>query len=256
MGQTATFTCTALAGTNKAGVIKPDEDGYYTLVLGALNIYNSAGAFYPYESAKHIFKESSSLMRRIANGACRGEYGHPKKKPGQSLRDYVARILTIEEEMVCCHFKEVSIDYSSIKDRNGLPVIAVIGKVKPCGPKGSFLKESLENPNENVSFSVRSMTDDFFQNGQLVKNIRTIVTWDYVNEPGISVASKYSAPGLEDFEETVFSAACLGSIRDYQQEAVGVSMESAGVVSAESVLAELGWSEQPNRDDTPAWAKW
>ena len=31
----ASYSCTALVGSNKTGVLKPDADGYYTVVLGA-----------------------------------------------------------------------------------------------------------------------------------------------------------------------------------------------------------------------------
>ena len=58
MSNRATYSCTALLGTNKAGVLKPDAEGYYTVVLGALNFYNSAGDFYPYESAKKNYSVS------------------------------------------------------------------------------------------------------------------------------------------------------------------------------------------------------
>ena len=99
--QCAVFACTALLGTNKAGILKPDASGYYTLVLGALNIFNNGGAYYPYgESAQMLFKESSSFIRRINNGALRGEYGHPRMLPGMSMRDYMSRITDIMEDKV------------------------------------------------------------------------------------------------------------------------------------------------------------
>lgn len=253
--QTATYNCTALVGTNKAGLLKPDEDGYYTVVLGALNVYNSAGAFYPYESAKQIFKESSSLMRRIANGTLRGEYGHPKKLPGMSMRDFVNRILEIHEENVSHHIKEVTIDYSSVKDKDGRPVIAIIGKIKPCGPMGKYLKESLDNPNENVCFSIRSLTQDVRVGGVIHKNLRTIVSWDYVNEPGISTAMKWHSPALESIDNEVYiTATCLGSVRDLQK-AAGISMENGNTVSVEEVINELGWNEQDGKK-VPASMNW
>ena len=78
MSNIAKYSCTALAGTNKVGKLRADENGYREMVLGAYDFDNSAGAVYPFESAQSLFKSSSSLMRRIANGQCRGEYGHPK----------------------------------------------------------------------------------------------------------------------------------------------------------------------------------
>lgn len=253
MGNLATYACTALAGSNKAGILKPDADGYYTVVLGAMDVYNSAGSFYPWESAREVFKESSSLMRRIANGACRAEYGHPKRLPGMSIRDFIERILQIHEENVCAHIRKVWVTYDQIKDKNGRPVIAVLGEVKPCGPRGDTLKASLDNPSENVCFSVRSLTDDVRIGGVTHKNIRTIVTWDYVNEPGISVANKFMAPGLEGMDEVAITAASLGSIRDYQSTS-GISMESSGGVTAAEAIEALGFEQPVVR--TPASARW
>lgn len=257
--QRASYACTALVGTNKAGVLKPDADGYYTLVLGALDIYNSGGAFYPYATAKQLFKESSSLMRRIANGALRGEYGHPRPQPGQSMREFMSRIMDIYEPNVCCHIRKVTIDYTSVKDENGRPVIAIIGEVKPAGPRGPALKESLDNPSENVCFSIRSITQDCMQGGVVQKNLKTIVTWDYVNEPGLSVAKKWHSPALESYDEHLLVPAHLAALRNEQRQN-SISLESNGGVSAESVMQDLGWTEDGDvgLEDiaVPASAKW
>lgn len=259
MQNTATYACTALKGTNKQGKLTPDENGYYELVLGALNFFNSVGAFYPFEPAKQIFEESSSLMRRINDGALRGEYGHPKKQPGMSLRDYVARILEIQEENICCHIKEVRLDQNSVFDDNGKPVLAIIGKVKPSGPKGQALKESLENPDENVSFSIRSLTRDIMVGGIIHKHLKTVVTWDYVNEPGLNIAKKWNAPSLENYEVDLEEEFLIqeNTLQAIQQERVasGVSLENNNTVSIEQLMDDLGFGKE-NRTNRPASSKW
>lgn len=253
--QRAAYSCTALVGTNKAGKLTPDENGYYTLVLGALDVFNSVGAFYPLGTAKHVFEGSSSLMRRIANGNCRGEVGHPKPQPGQSTRDFLQRVMTIEETNTCCHFRNVRLESQGVKDKNGRSVVAVIGEVKPSGPKGAFLKESLENPDENVCFSVRSLTNDQMgANGILQKNIKTIVTWDWVVEPGISVANKYSSPALEAFNDVNFGMAHLESLERQHRE-IGYSMESHGGLDVRQVIADMGW-ESPQKAGVPPSMQW
>ena len=50
------FTCTSLAGSNRVGTLKKDAQGYYEVVVGALNVFNSAGQFYVYEQAKALFE--------------------------------------------------------------------------------------------------------------------------------------------------------------------------------------------------------
>lgn len=75
---TVHYGCTALLGTNKAGVLKPDAQGRYDMVLGALEYPNSVGDIYTLKSAQEFFKPGSSLMRRVGKGQLRSEYGHPK----------------------------------------------------------------------------------------------------------------------------------------------------------------------------------
>lgn len=242
--QRASFACTALLGTNKVGVLKPTEDGYYPVVLGALNIYNSGGAYYPYDSAKSLFLESSALMRRIANGALRGEYGHPRPA-GMSTRDFLMRVMDILETNVSHHIRKVWIDYSGqVKDSSGRACIAIMGEVKPCGPMGAALLESLNNPSENVCFSIRSLTNDQMVGGTLFKHLKTIVTWDYVNEPGLEVAKKWHAPTLESFTESSFVPEQLQAVQQQQEEMRKVvGMESNGGLTAAEIMADFGWDK-------------
>lgn len=253
MMQRASYSCTALMGTNKTGKLTPDTDGYYTLVLGALNVFNSGGAYYPLGPAKAVFESSSGLMRRIEAGNCKGECGHPKQQPGQSVRDYLGRLMRIEETLVCCHFKEVWLEEGSVKDKSGRPVVAVIAKVRPTGPLGPALKAALENPHENVCFSVRSLTNDTMVGGVLHKNIKTIVCWDWVTEPGIAVATKYNSPSLESMTETTFTADHLSAVQAVQEEE-GIGTESGTNVSVSDVMADLGWG--PATAALPPSARW
>lgn len=233
------YGCTALVGTNKTGKLTPDSDGYYELVLGGLDCYNSGGAFYPLSAARGLFEASSSLMRRIESGACRGEYGHPKKDPSQSMSSFLQRVSTIYEDNVCCHFKDVRIEQNAIKDKAGNRVVAVVGRVKPSGPKGEFLRASLDSKDENVCFSVRSLTDDRVEGGRMVKNIRTIITWDYVNEPGIALAKKWHSPSLESFDEASFSRQMVETMDEGPK---GMGMESMTQVK-NSIFVDFGWKK-------------
>jgi hypothetical protein len=220
--------------------------------VGALNVFNSAGQYYVYEQAKNLFQSSSQLMRRVSKGALRGEYGHPKKLPGMSDEQFAHRVLSIYEESVCCHFKEITLDFDRVKDENGKPVIAIIAKVIPSGPKGPALAASLDNPNENVCFSIRSFTDDYRDRGITKRVLKTIVTWDYVNEPGISVAEKFKAPALENLDEHHFSRGDIErSVRDVT---VGLGQESVHL-SADELCQSMGWTA-PKETKKPSWTAW
>lgn len=252
------FTCTSLVGTNKAGILVPDSNGYYEIVVGALNVFNSAGQYYVYEQAKNLFEKSSQLMRRVSRGVLRGEYGHPKKLPGMSNEDFARRILTIDEASTCCHHKDIWLDFDRIKDSNGKPVIAIMSKVCPSGPNGPALEKQLKNCNENACFSIRSFTDDYWDRGVYVRVLKTIVTWDYVNEPGICHAEKYKSPSLESFnisdEGMQFSR---GEIeRSVRNNGGQVGNESA-IMTVDDLFRNMNWDRSHlNSGNRPAYANW
>lgn len=197
------FTETIFSNRKKEGKITPDENGYYTVVLGGLNTYNSAGEYYTAEGALQLFENSSHLMRRIKNGSLYSELGHPKKIPGMSMEDFYNRILTIDETNITGHISEITLDMSFGKKNPeiGNPdLIAIIGKVKPFGPHASTLQAALENPKQNSAFSIRGLTENKYRNGRVERILTNIITWDYVVEPGISIACKAYSPGLEHLQ--------------------------------------------------------
>jgi hypothetical protein len=244
------FSCTSLAGTNKVGNLKRDENGYYEVVVGALNVFNSAGQLYVYEQAKELFEQSSQLMRRVQRGALRGEYGHPKMLPGMTNEQFANRILSIYEENTCCHHRDITLDFERVRGEDGRPVIAIISKVCPSGPMGPALERSLNNPAENVCFSIRAFTDDYRDGGIYKRVLKNIVTWDLVNEPGIAVAEKFKAPALESIIEQTFSRGELE--RGLRQGATNGMAQESTLLSGAELFASLGWST-PKK---PQWAGW
>lgn len=266
------FSCTALAGTNKVGNLKRDADGYYEVVLGALDVYNHGGQFWPASaSVKEIFHKSSAFMRRISRAALRCEYGHPKKEGGMSMPDYAHRLTQIWEHMVCCHIKEVWLETTRVKDKDGRVVIAIMGKIRPSStPWGIALEKQLQNPHENVCFSIRAVTTDTLDFGQYNKTIKEIITWDYVNEPGIAVANKYSAPSLESLDSPCLDGGHLetmeeievpvGMLKSYVESrrgtAMSVSMESSEGVSLENLLERIESTVKPKDSSRPGSNRW
>lgn len=218
------FTCTALQGTGKQGVLPKDASGYYTLPVGGLNIFNSAGHYYPYEPVKELFANSAPLMRRISTGCLKGEMGHPEKLPGQSDDEFINRVLSVKEKTTCAHFESIWLDFDNIKDASGRAVVAIMAKVAPSGPMGMALERSLNNPKEDVCFSIRAFTEDVNIGGVKHRNLREIVTWDYVTEPGINIARKYTSPALEARNECAFAPESVIKALASTQE--GVAMES------------------------------
>lgn len=251
------FTCTRLNGTNKVGTLKKNENGYYTMVIGALNMFNSAGMYYDFKAAEQFFKESSALMRRVQRGSLRGENGHPRREPGMTVQAYYARLLQIHEDKTVCHFASITLDFNNYKDDQGRPIVAIIAEVCPSGQFGHVLEKQLQNPNENVCFSIRSFTDDKMVKGIVTRYIKTIVTFDYVNEPGMSVAERWNAPGLESFEDVSMTRAEVEAGTRLVAGSFGVGNESVQL-SSDELFSSLGWEpvDAPKASTGAAWSGW
>lgn len=241
----AVYDCTRLTNTGKKGILKQLDDGYYEIVVGGLDVFNSVGAFYDFESVKALFDQSGSLMRRMRSGQLRCEYGHPKWLPGMTMQDYINRLLVIDEANVCCHIRRVRLDNTISKNPNGKPIVTIIAELKPSGPLGHVLKEELDNPHENVSFSVRSLTNDRMVGGVLHKSIKHLICWDRVVEPGLAIAEKYKTPSLESLvpENIIVKPS---NIVQFKKDIIvpGAGMESNA--SLEDLMSDLGWKEFAN----------
>lgn len=252
MGKYAHLTYAPLVGVNKVGKLPVDENGYYTVVLGAMNTNNSAGAFYPYAGTEDVWGESGILRRRILNRNFCGEYGHPYKLPGESVKEFATRSMKVTEDKISHQILEVWLDMDA-RDKNGKPIILIMGKIKPTGPYGHILKAQLDNPLENVCFSIRAMTDDKVIRGILTKVIRIPLTWDYVREPGIEYATKLNNPTLESIDDgAVLTEDILLSIAS---EAKLTSNEEMSL-AMEEILNSFGWTMEEKKSKRPASASW
>lgn len=248
------FQCTALSAGQK-GILKKDENGYREIVVGGLNVYNSMGDYYPYEGVQELFAPNSSLLRRITTGCLKAEEGHPKFLPGMTEDQYAERVMSIEETRVCAHIAEIKLDFNSVSDDAGRPVIAIIASIRGAGPFGDSLEKSLDNPKENVCFSIRALTENVRMAGVTNRYIRQIITWDRVTEPGISIAKKFNSPALESIShkvakidtlvDTDISTKAFRDVFDRRRriyEQTGISTESAGFMSCDELFSAFRWS--------------
>ena len=195
------YTETVFSEKGKSGIMTPDSDGYYTVVVGALNSYNSAGEFYTAKDVVQLFDNSSHFQRRIKSGALYAELGHPKKQLNQSMEQFYNRVVSIDEKNICGHFSEVWLDFNFGKQHpelNNPDLIAIMAKVKPAGINASALQLAFDNPKQNAPFSIRGLTENKYVNNRVERRLKNIITFDYVTEPGISIADKINAPGLEN----------------------------------------------------------
>ena len=227
--ESITFSVIKVHDQNKE--VKQDSNGYYYVTLGALNCFNSSGAFYVADGVKDLIENKSNLFaRRLESGYLNGEMGHPNMIPGMSHNDFFIRNLKIEQSNISHHIK--SIELIPTDEDSGLPgrgkIIKIMGWVKPTGEKGQFLKEALDNPDMNVAFSIRSLTNDTPVHGVMIKKLLQIITWDWVVEPGIKCANKFSTLAVESFD---FMTVNLFDIEKAVKETkiLGLGTESADV---------------------------
>jgi hypothetical protein len=244
-----------LPALGKQGLITPDSEGYYEMILGGLNTYNNNGAFYSSEGMNKLIGPGSVCHRRLANGSLRAEVNHPKKKPGMTDNDLVNALLDIDLNNVCAHIKAVWIDDEFGKKHPEYKepgLIAIMGLVKPIPPKGDILKEALTTTSQNICFSVRCLADETFYRGKSVRYMREILTFDLVNEGGINIASKWDSPATE-------------SIIDHYESSLKLTQELLARVSQkDSVYATESSSEIANvlqkkyfgKSETPVYARW
>jgi hypothetical protein len=187
----------------RKGLLKPDSDGYYELPIGGFNCKNSIGEVYTMENIEALFASSSDLQRKIQSGKMMGEWGHPEPKPTDTPQSFMQRASMVSDKETCAFFKEVWLDNevakSDLMKANNIDpnTVVTMGKVKPHGSKWEALQRALDDPNCNISFSVRNLSYDKTVRGVVYVVIAKIITWDAVIDPGIKAASKWLSPRLE-----------------------------------------------------------
>lgn len=211
---------------NKEGIIKPDENGWYLVNLGALEYPNSRGEIYDEGSARAFLTADNPFTRKLRKGCLAGELGHPMRETGMTDSQWLERVLTIAETNESHTIMSVTIDTTAV-DRSGRRYTAIRGKVKPSGPHKQILLDKFADPNINVCFSVRSFAKNIVGMGGTKKHFLNIITFDYVLEPGLAVANKYESPALESHTSDVSMLAIEQYAVKLEANKSGLSMESA-----------------------------
>ena len=217
------FSCSALT-TNHGHEIhaaKPDENGAYDVVVGAVGCPTRKNVIYDTASLVEAMSDTSGRFNIcLQDGNLAGEYGHPVIK----TKDDINRLLNIDESKISHYFTKIWIDNEHPVTVGGMRGLLIRAKVKPTGPYGEILRKQLEDPNHNTSFSIRSLC--LPMNGSNPKyeyrQVQVVVTFDAVHAPGFEVASKRYVPANESWSDFTVSQYDLEQCLD---KAVG--MESA-----------------------------
>jgi len=192
-----------------ASISTPDgvlekKDGYYKVNLCSLNAYNNSGKMYLDKGVAAILADSESAVdnsfaKKLKAGFLQGEMGHPAYTSGTTTMDFYIRNLQVHPDRVSHTIREVTLldtGKPSLGQHKG-NIILIQGWVKPMGPYGELLKKVLDDPDVNVAFSIRCiLTEDSVK----LKNkvIQKIVTFDWVETPGLEAATKFKTLSRED----------------------------------------------------------
>lgn len=186
------------------GSLQRDEKGYYLVNLGVLNGFNEHGVFYRVRDINALFKNPNSCFsKRLEGGYLTGEANHPDKTANMSDQDYYYRSLQIRVENTSHHIRAIELkEIPAEKQVPGAgPTMRVMGWVAPTGTHGEALRSFLDNPEQNAAFSIRCVTAKPVQeNGFVIKDILEIITWDWVDIPGIKKANKWSTISKESID--------------------------------------------------------
>ena len=199
------FSCSTLSSINgytlKAN--EPDAEGCYEVIVGCLGIPTRQDVIYEPESVVEAMRDPTGRFNIcLRDGNLPGEWGHPQVKSKEDLN----RLLIIDETKISHYFRAIWIDAEKPIMINGQEAYAIRAKVKPAGPYGKYLEESLRDPCINTSFSIRSICTPSTgpDNRYSYRRVEYLVTFDAVFAPGYEITSKrYAIGGTESLELNV-----------------------------------------------------
>ena len=178
-----------------------EKEGY-KILAGGLGVINSEGHMFPAtQEIRELFMDNSALVRRATSGALKAETNHPSQEPGETKEAFVRRFMSINEQKVCALINKIEIGDTPItmkgQEQGFYPVWIW---VEPIGQFGKGLQSDLDSENSNTAFSIRCLSKRGTNGGRVTRSIFHIVTWDWVNEPGINVAKKSAWVTQESME--------------------------------------------------------
>ena len=178
----------------KLGVVRPDTNGYYTIPIAVLGTPTDNKTYYDVEEFVGQLQDPTSFINMVlTDGKLYGEYGHP---PIQLMDEKLVlqRLCMIDEKSVSHHISKI---WTGETLASGGKILYAL--IKPHGPYAEPLRNNLDDPCTNTSFSLRSVTKSRNENGLTKRKMQRLITFDYVTAGGYNEASKRFSPGVETF---------------------------------------------------------
>jgi len=210
-----------VSAPTKSGIMKPDSQGRYTVVLGGLNTFNASGVWFTLEESDKMFAASSAFQRNVKEGTIYSENGHPVRPPGMTDDEWIERFLGLQENRFTNTLEEVWLDPTYAKKfddpRIAKDTVVIMGRIKPFGELKHVLIDIINNPNQNLCYSIRCITDTYKRNNVRVKVIRGVITFDLVYSGGLIFSKKTFHPSTENISEFDRKYA-LGILKDMKKD--------------------------------------
>ena len=187
---------TIMVNNGKKNKLTTDANGYYLFPVMALKQESSNNTYYDSDSFSKIITKST-FRDRLESGCLYGEWGHPDFSQYKDKRESFSRLIKIDEDRVSHHIKGLSVENNIVE-----------ASLKPCGPYGKYLEESLDTPTINTAFSLRSLAKETrikspkTNKDIICKDIMHLTTFDYVLNPGFKEATKRFARSVEGKDDT------------------------------------------------------
>lgn len=170
------------------------DDGAFYVTLGAFNAFSTEGLFYNEHGLRELLTEKNdynSIGSKIDRRCAKGEANHPMKRPGETIPEFIDRNLVIDMTNASHNILELGFEELEESELPGTKVVLIKAWVLPTDNEvGRSLKADLENENVNVCFSIRCFSRVVEINGVKHRIITKVMTWDWIDNPGISYATK------------------------------------------------------------------
>lgn len=241
-----TFCIESIAPGNGRMKFEQDDGGFYIGVpIAALGVSTRNNSYYDVESfVSHLQNPAMPFNQLLRNRELYGELGHPPIA-GLEHNLAIARIREVREANTSHLFKKI---YTGPKlESGGRIVYADLKPVNLSGP-GARVKESLDDPEQNTAFSIRTLTSNVQKGSISYRKMVQFITADYVNNPGYIEAMKsfaqignesFSAGANDDFMSLELPRTPLGT---YSVD--GLSMECMAQSFTNDELNELFGSKE------------
>ncbi len=245
----------------KQGILKCDAEGYYDDVLvGVFNVENSGGERYIFDKDIADMLDTglqrSQMTKWLAQGKLIGEREHPH------IQDFLSKDRSFElakslwikrnAELLSSNIamQIAGLDPRELPDRvDGRRVYGVYAKIRPAIDP---LKSSLDDPNANTAFSLRSYISRMIRGAEIVRKCSNIFTYDWVTLNGIARCEKFKMPGLESESAGIqLTPSVISDINEiFEEESLALGLESgSGIIT--QVIKESGqWREVPSLTHT------